>query len=287
MKFERCGMYKKNLMIKLNANEFLIHNLLRDLENIIAYIKKTSPVILNEFLEKLSVTLKSRVKNNEIIHNLKFQEFIADYKNLVKNQDLIKLGFNFFKEILEISEEEIWNNEDADFTSHQMSQAANEFYYLEMKTLIDILGRDEAINYYKQVILNFIHTYDTNQINVYESLEDLRERTIRFLNKGTLGRVRLFSEVENGQLIEICKNCEKVEFLDKELREDKELLYTLCCDVHIPLAKMWNENFVLTLDYTIAKGDSYCTYVYHDTRFVDEIKHHPKEFFDEVVSNFE
>lgn len=288
MKFEQYGEYKEDLRIKLDLEEFLVHNLLKDLHNTIGYIKKTKPTILNEYIESLTSKMKTNTKKKDkIIIELKFQEYIKPFENLIENQELIKMSFNFFLEQLGITEDKIWEMRSESFTPNQMHQSANGFYNYQLKTLIEILGKDEAIDYYKKIILNYIHTYDTNQMNIYDSLEELRESTIRFLEKGTLGRVRLISEVEDGRLIEICKNCEKVDFLDKSLREDGDLLFAICCDVHIPLAKMWNENFVLTMDYTISRGYPYCTNVYHDRRLVDKIEQPPKEFYDEIISNFE
>ena len=288
MIFNEYGTKVIDLKIELDLNEFLIHNLLKDLQNTIYYINKTKLEILKEFIQKLTMKLKDKTDIKSSINNeQKFLEFINPYENLIEHLDLTKVAFNFFLERLEIPEIKIWEGAIENFTPKQMHQSAIEFYFCQLNTLLDILGRDEAIDYYKKIILNFIHTYDRNQLNVYKSLEDMRDSNIRFLEKGSYGRIRLISDVKNGRLIEICKNCEKVEFLDEFLRKDGELLYTICCAVHIPLAEMWNENFVLTLNHTIAKGDPYCTYVYHDTRFVDEIKQLPKDFINEVISNFE
>lgn len=241
MKFEQYGEYKENLKIKLKLHEFFIHNLLKDLHNTIDYIKQTKPDILGEFLKKLTKKMEYLTENGyEVNDKTKFSNFIRTYENLVEYQGLTKLSFNFFLQRLGIKEEQIWKKESEEFPPKKMHGSANGFCYNQLTTLIEILGRDEAISFYKEIILNFVHTYDTNQINNYESLEDLREKSIRFLNKGTLGRVRLVSEVKDGRLIKICKNCEKVEFLDDSIRQDGELTYVFCCDVHIPLAEMWN-----------------------------------------------
>ena len=127
------------------------------------------------------------------------------------------------------------------------------------------------------------HVFDTNQVNIFTDLEDMRQSFIRWTENSPYGRVRLISTVENGKWIKICKNCEKVQNLDSLDKLDGDLMYAISCYCHEPLAKMWNENFVLTLEQSIAKGDSFCSYVYHDKTIVDKIKHPPREFFEKTV----
>jgi len=40
---------------------------------------------------------------------------------------------------------------------------------------------------------------------------------------------------------------------------------------------------VLTLEQSIAKGDTFCSYVYHDRSIVDRIEHPPREFFEKIL----
>lgn len=284
MKFEQYGIEKKNLKITTEPQEFIEHNFLKDLHNLLGQIKKEKQETLNEFIEKFSSKLRTQMKRDPIISDVtRFSELIKPYTNLVEHQTLTLLGLCFFLEKFGISEKQFWENKKDDFPAQRFHQTAVSFYLNQLKTLIDILGEESAISFYKDSLLNFIHTYDTNQINIHESLEKLRESHIRFISRGTLGRIRLFSNVEDGKLIVICKNCEKIEYLDEETRKEKDLLYTTGCWVHIPLAEMWNENFVLTLEECIAKGDPFCSYVYHDKRIVDKIVHPPREFFEEII----
>ncbi len=64
--------------------------------------------------------------------------------------------------------------------------------------------------------------------------------------------------------------------------EDRDIFSLTLCYCHFQLAKMWNDNFVLTQEQTIAKGNNYCEYVYHDTTIVEKIEHPSKEFFDDI-----
>ncbi|NHJ38487.1 MAG: hypothetical protein FK731_00535, partial [Asgard group archaeon] len=234
MKIEEYGEYKENLTIKIKPHEFIEHNLLKDLQNLIGYIEKNKSNIFKEFLEKFTEKLKSKTKNQFSINNkTKFSILISQYDNLIKNQDLTKLSLNYFLEKLLLSEKQFWENKETHFPAKNFHNAANGFYFNQLITLVELIGKNEAIALYQDILRNFIWTYDLNQKNIYNSLEDMREKHIQFIKKGIFGRVRVFSEVVNGKLFMICKNCEKIEYLDEEIRKEPELLYNISCWVHI------------------------------------------------------
>ncbi|NHK32604.1 MAG: hypothetical protein FK730_14720 [Asgard group archaeon] len=282
MKIEEYGEYKENLTIKIKPQEFIEHNLLKDLQNIIGYIKKNKSIIFKEFLEQFTEKLKSQTKNQfSIIDKSKFSGLISQYDNLIKHQDITKLSLNYFLEKLSITEKQFWENNETHFPAKNFHNSANGFYFNQLTTLVELLGKDDAIAFYRDILRNFLRTYDLNQKDIHSSLEEMREKHIRFISRGIFGRVRVFSEVVNGKLIMICKNCEKVEHLDESIRKEPELLYNLTCWVHIPLAELWNENFELKIEDCIAKGDSFCTYIYRDKREVEKIKQQPNELIKE------
>jgi hypothetical protein len=283
MKFEQYGEKIENLTIKIHPQEFIEHNLLKDLENLIGFIQKTKPKILKKFLKIFSQKIKNHVKNNAIDNKSKFSEMIKPFENLTKYKEIIILGLRFFLEKLSITEKEFWQNEITNFASEKFHNSANGFYFYQLTTFIELLGKEEAIGFYQDLLRNFILTYDLNQKDIYNSLDEMRERHIRFIKKNIFGRVRLFSGVENGKLIMICKNCEKVEHLEEEIRKEPDLLYYLTCWCHIPLAELWNNNFELTIEDCIAKGDPFCTYVYHDKRMINNLKQATKSKPNKII----
>jgi len=152
---------------------------------------------------------------------------------------------------------------------------------MHLDTLEELIGKNNTIKLFKKNLDNYINTYDLDQKNIYSDLEDMREKTIEYKKANHYGRVRIFGEVENGQFIIRAENCEKIESI-KDLNIDPDYLDVIVCYCHILLTKFWNENFVLTQDRTIAKGNPYCEYAFHDTTIVDEVRHPPKEFFDNM-----
>ena len=284
MKFEQYGKEIKNLKIQYNPFEFAESNLFKKIDNIFSYIKKNRSDIYSELINKLSTNRKNLPKK-EFFNNksIEIMERIDQSEFLSENQELVLRFLNAFIETQGITEKEYWQKKEIEIPARNFVHSANNLSYLILSTLVGIIGKDEAIKLYKETVDNYVHVFDTNQVNIFTDLEDMRQSFIRWTENSPYGRVRLISTVENGKWIKICKNCEKVQNLDSLDKLDGDLMYAISCYCHEPLAKMWNENFVLTLEQSIAKGDSFCSYVYHDKTIVDKIKHPPREFFEKTV----
>lgn len=284
MKFEEYGKKVENLEIKTNPFEFAESNLFKKLGNIYGYVKKKRPDIYDEFIRKITLKLKEIPKKDYFTcKSEKIVERITQCKFLSENQDLVLKHLNIFIDTLGFTDKEYWQNIEFKISARNFVHAANDLSYLYLSTLVDIIGKEEAMKLYKETVDNYVNVYDTNQVNIFSDLEDMRQKFIRWTENSPYGRVRLISNVENGQWMRICKNCEKVQNLDNLAELDGDLIYAISCYCHEPLAKMWNENFVLTLEQSIAKGDSFCSYVYHDKTIVDKIEHPPREFFEEKI----
>ena len=190
---------------------------------------------------------------------------------------------NFFIQTLNIDEDTLWDDQKIDFQVKCFMESVFTLFYNHADSLVKILGKEEGMKFFRRHIDNFNNTINArNQKDIYENLNDLREKQTKWLSNNPYGRVRVFSEVKDGRLIRICMNCEKFDALENSRFKDKEIFYSVMCYMHIPLVKVWNKNLVLTLDSRVINGNSYCAYVYHDQRIVKDIIHPSKEFLDEI-----
>jgi hypothetical protein len=78
-------------------------------------------------------------------------------------------------------------------------------------------------------------------------------------------------------------NCFWVGSLDD--LSDSEIKYYICCYGDYESARNNHESIVLTMEHTIAKGNPYCSRVMHDTRVDYDLRHPPKEFWDNMWPN--
>ena len=287
MKFEKLGKERENVTIEIGPLDFGDSNVIKSLDNTLGYIKENKPEILQEYITILSGKLQ-KLTNQDFFNDEsgKLAEYIKQFSNLSEQNDLLQLLLSSFIKTLGVSEEEFWENKKQEFKDWNFFRSVRDLQLVKIKALVEILGKEEAIEFYKGITERYLVAYNQNQKDWYKNLEEMRFHHSKFIQGNSLGRVRLISEVKNGRYIEICLTCDKVRNYQKQIPEDGELLDVTGCYCHHGLAKLWNENFVLTLNNTIAKGDPYCTYVYHDTRIADNIEEPSKEFFDGIVAKF-
>lgn len=285
MKFEKLGKERENVTIEIGPFDFGESNIIKDLNNTLVYIKENNPKILDKFTKTLTKKLLDITSLTDFKDESgKLSEHIKKYTSLDSHIELLRLLLSYFTKTLGVTEEQFWKNEKQAFPEWNFFRSVRDLQLIEIKALIDILGKEEAIEFNKGMTDSYIVKYDQNQKDWYKDLAEMRHYHSKFMKNNTLGRVRLLSEVIDGRYIEICLTCDKVRNYPNASAEDRELLDVTGCYCHHALTQLWNDNFKLTLNNTIAKGDPYCTYVYHDTRIVDKIEEPTKEFFDGVVA---
>ncbi|MGC9780663.1 MAG: hypothetical protein HZR80_15580 [Candidatus Heimdallarchaeota archaeon] len=238
MKFEQHGKEVINLEIKYNPFEFAESNLFKRLSNIYGYVKENKPEIYDELIEKVSQKIKLLPKKDFFTNKSKVIERIAQCNYLLENQDSVIRHLNIFIDTQGITDSEYWQKNEIKIPAKNFMHSAKDLYFLYITSLVEIIGKENTIEIYKKMIDSYVRKYDTNQLNIFNDLEDMRTRVIRWVDNNPYGRVRLISTVENGRLIEICKNCEKVQYLDDFDELDGDLLYIESCYCHKPLAEM-------------------------------------------------
>ncbi|HUT79798.1 MAG TPA: hypothetical protein VMZ29_01240 [Candidatus Bathyarchaeia archaeon] len=287
MKFEKLGKEKENVTVRTEPFNFSESNILKHYNNTFGYINEHKPSKLEEYIRKLTEKLLA-VTKQEFFHDIngKLSEILQQYKHLTDQSNIMRLLLSNFISTLGVTEEQYWENKEQEFPDWNFFHSIRDIHLMDIKSLIDVFGKEEGIDLYKKIADEYVIKYNPNQKNWYIDLEEMRFHHMKFIENNSLGRVRLMSNVEDGRYVEICLTCDKMKnYLDAS-QEDRELLDVTGCYCHEGLVRLWNENFILTLNKTIAKGDPYCTYVYHDTRVVDTIKVPSQKFFDEVIEEF-
>lgn len=286
MKF---GRELDNVTFTIPPMSLAENNIFNTLKLLLAKIKDEKPEILKIFIDKVSRRIQKKVENKILLNDLdKLSNKVNDYANLNENLELVKLHLNYMMMILGITEEQLWQNEKTPFPCENFMTSVFVLFYIHQITLIELLGRENGLQFYREYV--DIYNYKINAIlqkDREKNLDGMREGDKQWLETNPYGRVRLYSEVMDGRLIRICKNCEKFTALQKtELTSDGEVLYNILCYMHIPLVKVWNENFILTLEKSLALGDPYCAYVYFDKRVAKEIEQPSDEYLNEIWSKY-
>ncbi|MBY8993621.1 MAG: L-2-amino-thiazoline-4-carboxylic acid hydrolase [Candidatus Heimdallarchaeota archaeon] len=154
------------------------------------------------------------------------------------------------------------------------------YYFLQ--ALTETIDREEAVKLFKRYITHYYLDHPSPNRDKFVSLEKRLED--RLAGDTTSSEwVMVHSMVEEGKYAFKNENCPTCVEAMVDL-PDVELKYLACCygDYEAFRANS-NDHIILTMEHTIMQGDPYCSRVMHDTRIDYDLRHPPKEFWD----NFE
>lgn len=265
-------------MANNNRNNFAC---IKRLDYLLEFISKNNQSILQKYIKNLEIKY-DKLATREFINSndssiskiLKESETLREHPNLVKNI------LNFSIQLLNLSNEINNLNDKQKVTqnNYMRSFLIPNYYYLQV--LIQTIGRDKAIGLFKEYISKFLDYYKVSTENEFTTLEDRFEKIKKNVNSPS-DWVATYGMISKGKLLFRNENCLWIDVL-KDL-PDKEIKYCICCYGDYQTARTYrNEHIVLTMEHTIALGDQYCSRVVHDTRVDWNLKHPPKEFWDNI-----
>ncbi|UCE09287.1 MAG: L-2-amino-thiazoline-4-carboxylic acid hydrolase [Candidatus Thorarchaeota archaeon] len=274
MKLEKYGRPVDKITEKIHPIEKGHEFCFRRLDSLLDYVLLRHPEIYFDYVDALENRARSLLKREYFESSSeRIEELASEYPTIRNQPSLAMTQLGFFLQILDISENEFWTNDLMEIDNSNFHQSAVIPEYNWLDVLIEILGREEAIATYKVAAERYCVKYDGPTITRFESLDELREAYLRFWEGGRLGRIRLASNVENGVFVKRCENCEKVDGLGDLEKYDREILKSVMCHADFQVFRLHNDSFVLTRSKTIAAGDPYCDFVYHDIRFDKKLEH--------------
>ncbi|MGY5877148.1 MAG: L-2-amino-thiazoline-4-carboxylic acid hydrolase [Candidatus Thorarchaeota archaeon] len=283
MKFTRHGKLRKDVVETIKPLDKVEEFNFRRLNCLLDYLLVSMPAIYYEFIDKLNQRWHTLIKAkafDEISEDL--QKLIEKYVTLRDQPVLMSLQLSLFIQILQISEATLLENNPIEIPLSNFTKSAFIPEYNWVSVLSDLIGKDEAISLFERAMERYVVKYDTDTIINFENLEEMRQAFLKFIDSGRLGRLRVSSNVVDGKWILRCDNCEKVESLGDLSGYDREVMYAVKCHTDFQVTRLFNENFVLTRSVTVAEGNPYCDFVYHDIRYDKKLSHPSKEFIENM-----
>ena len=168
-------------------------------------------------------------------------------------------------------------DEEIEMYAKDIVRVYTRFEYYLMRSLLQIMSREEAIEYMKKLSdeITISRNNPQNYVNSFE------ESINRF--KTNLGRWQMqecvTGPLDQEKLLYKVKRCEWADAL-KEF--DSEFCFAMNCYSDFKGAQNLNPNFVLTREKTLMMGDYYCGFCYHDTRKSDDLTHPPESAFEDL-----
>ena len=250
---------------------------LKRLDYLLEFLEKKYPEKQQEYADNLTKKMQQLLKNEltiEIQDILKEKEHLTNYPKLVK----ATLIFNF--QLLKLPKKSKWREETTIVKQgdYIRSYLIPNYYFLE--TLIETLGKEQAISLFKKYISSFLDREASKQSNNFTTLTDTFNRVKQSAGSSS-DWVMVVGLLSESKYIFRNDNCLWIDAL-KDL-PNNEIKYFICCYGDYQIAHSNSNNHaILTMEHTIAQGDSYCSRVKHDTRLDWDLEHPKKEIFDNL-----
>ncbi|NHK30957.1 MAG: hypothetical protein FK730_06360 [Asgard group archaeon] len=249
---------------------------------IIGFVEEQKPKIKDKFIGNLITQYKKLVKEDFVkMKKIDLKEILPNFKQLQKQPELAQLSLNFYLQNLQLADNVDWKKDKAKVVSKNLLHSFLLPRYYNLSTLIETLDREEGIKLYKRYITHYLIERRKTRKNNFESIEELFEarKEPRPPSEWSV----LYGLINEGKYFYRNNNCTWVDALQDY--PDNELKYLICCYGDYEGVKQHNENFILTMEHTIAEDDSYCSRVIHDTRVDYDLRHPPKEFWDNLKAD--
>ena len=284
MKFYRVGEFKENVLdgtVGINPKEQAPQFVLSRLNFLLGFLREHSPDNIDAFTKNLEKWYQKLTRTDYIKEKgIDLNEFIDDYDNLAEYTGLLNAALNYYFQVLDFSKDSKWD-EDIVVVNRNYHQSFLHPRYYNLLTLIETVGREEAIRLWKRFFTEFVIYDRVLREKPFVDLESWfaeRQAAVDVENPSDWVVVR--GMIADGKFAYRNDNCLWVESLDD--LPDAEIKYYVCCYGDYEGARNLHESIVLTMEHTIAQGDPYCSRVMHDTRVDYDLRHPPKEFWDKM-----
>jgi len=282
MKFYRVGEFKENVLdgtVDINPKDQSPQFVLSRLNYLLGFLREHSPDNIDAFTKNLEKQYQKLIKTDYIKEkSVDLSELVADFTNLADYASLIHVVMNYYFQILDFSDESAWD-EDIVVVNRNYHQSFLHPRYYNLLTLIETVGREEAISLWKRFFTEFVIYDRVPREKPFVDLETwFAERQAAVDEDNPSDWVIVRGMIADGKFAYRNDNCLWVESLDD--LPDSEIKYYVCCYGDYEGARDRHESIVMTMEHTIAQGDPYCSRVMHDTRIDYDLRHPPKEFWD-------
>jgi hypothetical protein len=282
MKYEQVGEYGPEILNKVQEHKPLefVKRLLMNIDHLIGIVTEQKPKSLAKYVANLEVRYKQLVKVDYLsAKRIDVSPLINELAHLDKFPKLAGMFLNYHFQLLQLPRKNEGENEILEITHRVFLRSALIPQYINLQVLTETVARNEAIQIYKHHVTLYVQKRIADQEDLFQTLEELREDSFKTDPDNPIW-LRVVGEVEDGKLIlrkDCCYWADALEDLS-----DSELKYLVCCYGDFESVKTYNKRFKLTMEHTIAAGDSYCDCVYYDTQITKDFTHPSKEFFDSI-----
>jgi hypothetical protein len=258
---------------------------LRRLDYLLGMIKEVYPEEVTNFVKILGEKYQKMTDTDNLGEGFeKIGDKFSELSHLKEYPELAKQLVNYLLQILHLPEGTEWIEDKVTVPCKRNLHLHLHPRYYNVQTLTEIMGKSEALSLYKRYVTLYLKMVRDPDRETYESMEDLFEKRKQPREEHSDWEI-VFGLIGEGKYAYRNDNCLWVDALTD--LDDSELKYMVCCYGDYEGAKNYHDDAILTMEHTIAQGDPYCSRVVHDTRVDWDLKHPPKEFWDNMKPSSE
>ena len=286
MKFTQTGTFNENFLEKittLKPLEQIEHIILSKLDYNIGFVTKEKSEFISDYVKNLKEKYQGLAEKEFSEYSSdKIRKVFSKFTNLTPYPELIKATLNYYLHLLQIEEGTEWETNVVDTSMRALIQAWTFPSYYLIEALAETISREDAVKLFKRYITHYYIDHPSPNRDEFISLEKMLED--RLSGDTTSSEwVLVHTMLEKGKYAFKNKTCPTCVDSMTDL-SDVEFKYLACCyGDYEKFRAAYSDYLILTMEHTLMQGDPYCSRVLHDTRFNYDLRHPPKEFWD----NFE
>lgn len=283
MKFTQTGTFRENTLAELVAIEPVkeVRIILLDkLDYLIGFVDREKPETTADYVKNLAEKYRGLVEEDSLgDYSGELKNLLAECANLEQYPGLSRAAINYYIHLLQLKDKSRWQKAEEKTPMKALVQAWIYPSYYSLQTLAETIGRREAMRLFKRYITNYYIDRPSPDRDKFVSLEKMLEDRISG-DTTSSGWVIVHTMLEEGKYAFKNENCPTCADATTDL-PDVEFKYLVCCyGDYGKFRAYYNDHIILTMEHTIIGGDPYCSRVLHDIRVDYDLRHPPKEFWD-------
>ena len=286
MKFTQTGTFKKDALEKrvtIKPKESIGNMFFNQLDYFLGFVAKERSEIVTEYIKNLTKKYQGLVEEDHLnISKDDVDKTYSEFQTLYQFPELTNASLNYFIELLEFEEISAWELAEVEISMMALIKAWTYPTYYLLQTLAETIDRTKAVKLFKRYITQYHRDHPSPDRDKFVSLEKMLEKRLSG-DTTSSDWVMVHTMLEEGKYAFKNKNCPTCVDAMVDL-PDVELKYLACCyGDYEKFRSTYSGHIILTMEHTLMQGDPYCSRVLHDTRVDYDLRHPPKEFWD----NFE
>jgi hypothetical protein len=276
--YEYFGTYDPKAKGDINLEE-QIRDWLWTMELMFEFVSESRPEILDEFLKRIQASYSEDLERASfVLSDVGFNR-IADDQSILDSHSRIKnLGLQIIMKYLRLEKGYTLNEEKISIRYFDFLRAKHMLLYLRIVALIEIMGRESGIEFYKDFVEFWGKVAAKRQMRTV-TLGEARKSFVEFWDKSSAFEFGVV-DIDNDMFLAKFDKC--VWYESMKHVEDQELAYYTVCYPGPRLGRHAHQNIRMRRSVTLFTGD-FCDELRWNIHVHDEPEQPSHEFTRSIV----